>query len=79
MDEADWGHTLAGIYFDPTLGLVDKYRTESLAAVPEAGAPLRILAFNSSRPLFRDNPALRRAVNSRSNRRDLVGSERFGS
>ncbi len=23
--EADWGHTLAGIYFDPALGLVEKY------------------------------------------------------
>ncbi len=73
--EADWGHTLSGIYFDPALGLVDKYginRGTQLYLRP--GLTLRMLAFNSSRPLFRDNASLRKAVNLALNRRALVNT-----
>ena len=72
--EADWGHTLAGIYFDPTLGLADKYGINRSRLFLRPGLTLRMLAFNSSRPLFRDNPSLRKAVNLALNRRALVST-----
>jgi ABC-type oligopeptide transport system substrate-binding subunit len=72
--DADWGHTLAGIYFDPALGLVDKYGVNRSRLFLRPGLTLRMLAFNSSRPLFRDNPSLRKAVNFALNRRALVST-----
>lgn len=73
-DEADWGHTVAGIYFDPALGLAEKYGINRSQLHLRRGLTLRMLAFNSSRPLFRDNPSLRRAVNFALNRRALVSA-----
>jgi ABC-type transport system substrate-binding protein len=70
--EADWGHTLSGIYFDPALDLVRKYGLNREQLFLRPGLTLRMLAFNSSRPLFRDNPGLRKAVNFALNRRALV-------
>jgi peptide/nickel transport system substrate-binding protein len=72
--EADWGHTLSGIYFDPALALVEKYGLNRSQLFLRPGLTLRMLAFNSSRPLFRDNPSLRRAVNFALNRRTLVST-----
>jgi len=72
--EADWGHTVAGIYFDPSLGLVEKYGLNRSQLHLRPGLTLRMLAFNSSRPLFRDNPRLRRAVNFALNRGALVNT-----
>jgi ABC-type oligopeptide transport system substrate-binding subunit len=69
--EADWGHTLAGIYFDPALNLVGKYGINRSRLFLRRGLTLRLLAFNSSRPLFRDNAELRRAVNFALDRRAL--------
>ncbi len=70
--EADWGYTLAGIYFDPALGLVEKYGLNRSQLHLRPGLTLRMLAFNSARPLFQDNPGLRRAVNFALSRRALV-------
>ena len=70
--EADWGHTLSGIYFDPALGLVEKYGINRSQLYLRPGLTLRMLAFNSARPLFRDNPRLRKAVNFALDRRALV-------
>ena len=70
--DADWGHTLAGIYFDPLSALVEKYGINRSQLFLRPGLTLRMLAFNSSRPLFRDNPSLRRAVNFALNRRAIV-------
>jgi len=70
--EADWGHTLSGIYFDPALRLVERYGLNRSQLFLRPGLTLRMLAFNSGRPLFRDNPDLRRAVNFALNRRALV-------
>jgi peptide/nickel transport system substrate-binding protein len=70
--EADWGYTIAGIYFDPTLALVDKYGINRSQFHVRRGLTLRMLAFNSARPLFRNNANLRRAVNFALNRRALV-------
>jgi peptide/nickel transport system substrate-binding protein len=72
--EADWGHTIAGIYFDPTLALVDKYGINRSQLFLRRGLTLRMLAFNSARPLFRNNARLRRAVNFALNRRALVNT-----
>ena len=69
--EADWGHTVAGIYFDPSLALVSTYGVNGSQFFVRPGLTLRMLAFNSSRPLFRDNPRLRRAVNYALGRRAL--------
>ena len=70
--EADWGHTLAGIYFDPALDLVERYGINRSQLFLRPGLTLRMLAFNSSRPLFKNNPLLRRAVNFALNRGALV-------
>jgi ABC-type transport system substrate-binding protein len=72
--EADWGHTLSGIYFDPGLGLVEKYGLNRSQLFLRPGLTLRMLGFNSSRPLFRNNPGLRKAVNFALNRRALVNT-----
>jgi ABC-type oligopeptide transport system substrate-binding subunit len=73
---ADWGHTLAGVFFDPALGLAQKYGINRKGGrfFLRPGLTLRLLAFNSSRPLFRNNPNLRKAVNFALNRRELVAS-----
>lgn len=72
--EADWGHTLSGIYFDPALGLVERYGVNRSQLYVRAGLTARILAFNLSRPLFRNNPQLRKAVNFALDRRALVAT-----
>ena len=71
--DADWGHTIAGIYLDPARGLIAKYGINRSRFFLKPGFTLRMLAFNSARPLFRDNPSLRRAVNFALDRRAIVG------
>lgn len=71
---ADWGHTISGIFFDASLRLVQKYGINHSRFFVRPGLTLRLLAFNSSRPLFRNNPNLRKAVNFALNRRELAGS-----
>jgi ABC-type oligopeptide transport system substrate-binding subunit len=74
--EADWGYTIAGIFFDPSLGLVQKYginRTRGRLFL-RPGLTLRLIAFNSARPLFRNNPNLRKAVNFALDRQELVAT-----
>jgi peptide/nickel transport system substrate-binding protein len=70
--DADWGYTTAGIYFDPSLGLVAKYGINRSRFFVRPGFTLRMLAFNSARPVFRNNPSLRKAVNFALNRRAIV-------
>lgn len=62
-DEADWGHALGSLYMDPALGLVQKYGINRSELFVRPGLTLRMLAFNAARPLFRNNPKLRRAIN----------------
>lgn len=69
--EADWGHTIAGVFFDPALALVDKYGVNRSRFFVKPGLTLRMFAFNSSRPLFRNNPQLRQAVNFALDRKAL--------
>lgn len=74
-DESDWGHMIAGVYFaDPTLRLTAKYGINRSEFWVKPGLTLRMLAFNSSRPLFRNNPRLRRAINFALDRQALEAS-----
>ena len=62
--DADWGWMAAGVvYLAPGLDLEAKYGLNRSRFHVKPGLTLRMLAFNSSRPLFRNNPRLRRAVN----------------
>jgi len=61
--EADWGWALAPVYFDPARRLVAKYGVNKSQFFLKPGFGFRGFVFNSSRPLFRDNPSLRQAVN----------------
>ena len=70
--EADWGLALAPVYFEPGRGLAAKYGVNRSQFFVRPGYVLRHLVFNTSRPLFRDNAALRRAVNFALDRRGLV-------
>jgi peptide/nickel transport system substrate-binding protein len=69
--EADWGYNLAGVFLDTALGLEQKYGINRSQFFLKPGLTLRMFAFNSSRPLFRNNPRLRRAVNFALDRRAL--------
>jgi peptide/nickel transport system substrate-binding protein len=69
--EVDWTYTTAPIYLDPGRGLVAKYGVNKSQFFVRPGLTLRVLLLNSSRPLFKDNPSLRRAVNLALNRRGI--------
>ncbi len=69
--EADWSYVPAPIYLDPSRGLAAKYGLNKSQFFVRPGFTLRALVLNSSRPLFKDNPNLRRAVNLALNRRAL--------
>jgi peptide/nickel transport system substrate-binding protein len=69
---ADWAYVTSGIYFDKSLGLVAKYGINRSRFFVKPGFTLRMLAFNSARDVFRNNPSLRRAVNYALNRQAIV-------
>jgi peptide/nickel transport system substrate-binding protein len=71
-NEADWGHMISGVFLDPTLDLVRKYGVNQTRFFVRPGLGIRMLAFNTSRPLFRNNPKLRRAINFALNRQELL-------
>jgi peptide/nickel transport system substrate-binding protein len=71
-NDADWGQLLAPVFTDPNLGLVAKYGVNEGRLSFRPGLTLRMLAFNSSRPLFRDNAELRKAVNFALDRKTLL-------
>ena len=58
----------------PGLDFEAKYGLNKSRFWVRPGLTLRMLAFNSSRPLFRNNPRLRRAVNFALDRRALVAA-----
>ena len=73
---ADWGYTIAAQYFDPSLRLLAKYGINKAQLHIRPGLTLRMLVFNSSRPLFHNNPKLRRAVNFAIDRAVIASSTR---
>lgn len=72
--DADWGWMLSGVYMSPGLDFVKKYGLNKSRFWMLRGSGLRMLAFNTSRPLFRNNLRLRQAVNLALDRRALVAS-----
>jgi peptide/nickel transport system substrate-binding protein len=72
--EVDWGHMISGIFMDRTLDLVRRHGVNRSRFYIRPGLGLRLLAFNSSRPLFRNNPKLRRAVNFALDRQALIAT-----
>jgi peptide/nickel transport system substrate-binding protein len=61
--EADWGWALAPTYFDPARRLAAKYGVNKSQFFLSPGYEFRGYVLNTARPLFRDNPSLRQAVN----------------
>jgi peptide/nickel transport system substrate-binding protein len=71
--DADWGRTLRDVLFDPARGLAKKYGINKSRFFVKPGLSYRGYALNTSRPLFRDNPRLRQAVNFAMDRSALEG------
>ena len=71
--DADWGRTLRDLLFDPARRLAKKYGVNKSRFFVKPGLSFRAYALNTSRPLFRDNPRLRQAVNFAIDRSALEG------
>ena len=71
--EADWGRTLRDLLFDPARGLAKNYGVNKSRFFVKPGIGFRGYALNTSRPLFRNNPRLRQAVNFAIDRSALEG------
>ena len=61
--EADWGWALSEEYFDPARRLPAKYGINRSRFFVSPGWTTHGFVLNTARPLFRDNPKLRQAVN----------------
>ena len=61
--DADWGWALPELYFDPSRRLAATYGVNRSRFFVEPGGLLFGFVLNTARPLFRDNPELRQAVN----------------
>jgi peptide/nickel transport system substrate-binding protein len=70
--EADWGLSTPPSLFDPARGLARKYGLNRSQFFVKPGLLLRAFHMNASRPLFRNNVGLRRAVNFAIDRAALV-------
>ena len=71
-NEADWGLAAPPFYYDPSLGLVERYGISKSRFFVTPGLTMRAFSFNVARPLFRNNLALRRAVNFAVDRPALI-------
>ena len=60
---ADWTYTLPAIALDPRHGLSRKFGLNHDRLFVTPGLTITMYVLNSSRPLFRNNPELRRALN----------------
>jgi ABC-type oligopeptide transport system substrate-binding subunit len=70
--QADWGYTPAGVVFSPSRGLARKYGVNRSRFYVKPGMALWGYHLNVSRPLFRNNVALRKAVNFALDRPEIV-------
>jgi ABC-type oligopeptide transport system substrate-binding subunit len=61
--KADWGYTPPAPAVRESRGLIGKYGLDYERFFVRPGLTLWLYVLNSSRPLFRENPQLRRAVN----------------
>jgi ABC-type oligopeptide transport system substrate-binding subunit len=72
--KADWGYTKPHTAFAPGRKYLRKYGLNESRFFVDEGLTIALLAFNSSRPLFQDNPDLRRAVNLALPRSQFIAS-----
>ena len=70
--KADWGHVGAEPAFEPDRRLISKYGIDYSRFWVTPGLTVSMFVLNSSRPLFRDNPQLRRAVSFALDRNDFT-------
>ena len=61
--EADWGDASTAFYFDPAHRLAARFGVNRTQFFVKPGLTITNFSLNVSRPLFRDNPRLRQAVN----------------
>jgi len=73
--KADWGYTMPDAAFGSDRGLIRKYGINNSRFWVTPGLTVATLVFNSARPLFRRNPALRRAVNVALERSHLINDK----
>ena len=71
--DADWGYASNTVILDPVKGLVKKYGINKARLWVKPGLAFTGYALNTSRPLFRNNPRLRQAVNFVIDRAALEG------
>ena len=76
---ADWGYTLPGVALQPRLGLIAKFALNHSRFFLDPGLTVSMYVLNSSGPLFRNNPKLRRAVNLALDRAQLVRPPGIGA
>ena len=72
---ADWGIIPPPLYFSPDRALIRKYGIDKSQFFVRPGFTLRAFMLNTSSPLFRDNPELRRAVNYAVDRTAFTGND----
>ena len=65
---ADWTYTLSAVALQPHHGLIAKYGLNYSRFFLTQGLTVSMYVLNSSGPLFRNNPKLRRAINLALNR-----------
>ncbi len=71
---ADWGYTVVGPHFTAGTNFFQKYGLNKKRFFVNPGLTVRMYVLNSSRPLFRDNPKLRLAVNFALDRTSLASA-----
>ena len=72
--KADWGYAPAHTHVNPGRHLIGKFGLNEWRYQIRPGLTLEMFVLNSSRPLFKDNPRLRRAVNLALRRNDFKAS-----
>ena len=70
--ELDYGYLAPGAFGERATELVRKYRLDKSRLFSSPALNLRTFVLNTSRPLFRNNPKLRQAVNFAVDRRQLI-------
>jgi ABC-type transport system substrate-binding protein len=69
---ADWGWAPPPFYFDPAKRFAARYGVNKARFWVKPGLARRSFVLNTSRPLFRNNPKLRQALNFAVDRRGVV-------
>ena len=72
--DVDWGYALGPVALETGRNLIAKYGINKSQFFIKPGYTLRLVMLNSSRPLFKNNPKLRRAINMAVNRRAVVSA-----